>query len=509
MNGTRHRPLIALCASLLLPPAAWSQTTQPGATATGREVQPTSPPAAAAPTSPPARQPATPPTAEPNPEPQTPTSMPSMLPSVPVYGGSLCERAYLTGDWGGARQKLADNGVLFQFDFTQLIQGNAYGGKSTSNAFRYSGALEYKMTFDTARMKLWPGGLIVLKGETKIGDNINPKVGSLLAPNFQGLLPVPADPGMTTLSEFYVMQALSEQFVLLAGKIDATAVLDQNAFAANQRTQFMNTGLRINPVLFYGAPYTTMVAGAVWLPTKWLQVTTAVADNDPDGAATMTGFNTAFHGRDWLTASQEFDLTVKPFDKTGHQRFGWFWTSRDFPELGGDNRIQFPQTVGARLITWAVLPRWARVLRLGNTVYSISNPDTSPDTWGLYYNFDQFLLTEADDPNQGFGVFGRFGYGGQPNLFEEFYSLGVSGTGSIPTRDRDVWGLGYYFANISDHINPVFDLNSEQGVELFYNIEITPWLHITPDLQVIVNPGGGFQDRDPAVVYGIRAQMSF
>jgi porin len=252
-----------------------------------------------------------------------------------------------------------------------------------------------------------------------------------------------------------------------------------------------------------------MTAGAVYLPTKWLQIATLVNDNDPDGAATMTGFNTAFHGRNWLSVMQEYDFTIKPFGKTGHQRLGWFWTSRDFPELGGDGRIQFPQSVGPRLITWAVLPRWARVLRVGNTVYSISNPETSPDTWSLYYNFDQFLFTEADDPNQGLGIFGRFGYGGQPNLFEDFYSLGVSGTGSIPTRDRDVWGLGYYFANISDHINPVFDLNSEQGVELFYNIEVTPWLHITPDIQVIVNPGGGFGDRDPAIVYGIRAQMSF
>jgi porin len=447
-------------------------------------------------------------TTQPSSASQTPTSMPSVLPTVPVYGGDFWHRAYLTGDWWGARQALADNGVLFQFDFTQLIQGNVHGGKDTTNAFRYSGALEYKLTFDTARMKLWPGGLIVLKGETKIGDNINPKVGSLLAPNYQGLLPVPDEPGITTLSEFYIMQALSEQFVLMAGKIDATSLADQTAFASNQRTQFMNTGLRINPVLFYGAPYTSMAVGAVWLPTKWLQITTAVADNDPDGGAKMTGFNTAFHGRDWLTVLQEYDFTWKPFGQTGHQRFGWFWTSRDFPELGGDNRIQFPRVLGPRLIARQLLPRWARFLRLGNTVYSITNPETSADTWGLYYNFDQYLYTEPDDPNQGIGVFGRFGYGGQPNIFEEFYSLGVSGTGSVPTRDRDTWGIGYYFANISDHINPVFNLNSEQGVELFYNIEITPWLHITPDLQCIVNPGGGFGDRDPAIVYGIRAQMS-
>ncbi|HOW19306.1 MAG TPA: carbohydrate porin [Phycisphaerae bacterium] len=435
--------------------------------------------------------------------------MPSIIQTLPDYTGDLAHRKYLTGDWGGARTELANKGILFDLDVTQVLQGNAHGGRDTSNAFRYSGSVDYTLKLDTARMGLWPGGLFVFHGETKIGDNVNPKVGSLMAPNFQGLLPVPGDPGMTTLSEFFVTQALSEQFVLIAGKIDATQVIDQNAFASNQRTQFMNTGLRFNPTLFYGAPYTCLAAGAVWLPTKWLQVITAVADNDPDGAATMTGFNTAFHGRDWATVIQEFDLTIKPFDKNGHQRFGWFWTSRDFPELGGDGRIQFPQVVGRRLIARQFLPRWARILRLGSQVYSLSDFETSADTWGLFYNFDQMLFTEAEDPEQGVGIFGRFGYGGEPDLFRHFYSLGVSGKGSIPTRDRDTWGIGYYYADINDCINPVFGLNSEQGVETYYNIEITPWMHITPDLQIIVNPGGGFQNRDVAIVYGLRARINF
>jgi len=438
-----------------------------------------------------------------------PAAMPSIIQKLPDYSGDIWHRQYLTGDWGGARTELANKGILFDLDVTQLLQGNAHGGKDTNNAFRYSGSVDYTFKLDTARMGLWPGGLLTLHGETKIGDNINPKVGSLMPPNYQGLLPVPGDPGTTTLSEFYFMQALSEKFVLLAGKVDGTALGDQNAFASNHRTQFMNTALRINPVLFYATPYTTMGAGAIWLPTKWLQVVTAVTDNDADGAATMTGFNTTFHGRDWCTVLQEFDFTLKPFDKTGHQRLGWFWTNRDFPELGGDGRIQFPGVVGKRLIASRLLPRWLRLLRLGGQVYSLTDLETSADTWGLYYNFDQYLYTEPGDPKQGVGVFGRFGYGGEPNIFEQFYSLGVSGTGSIPTRDRDTWGIGYYLANINDNINPAFGLHSEQGVEAYYNIEVTPWMHVTPDLQVIVNPGGGFGDRDVAIVYGLRMQMTF
>jgi len=233
-----------------------------------------------------------------------------------------------------------------------------------------------------------------------------------------------------------------------------------------------------------------------------------VADNDPDGAATKTGFNTAFHGRHWYTVLQEFDVTWKPFEKVGHQRFGWFWTSRDFLELGGDGRIQFPRVVGPRLIPRGLLPRWARVLRFGGQVYGLTDLDRSADTWGFYYNFDQMLYTEAEDPEQGVGVFGRFGFGAEPNIFEQFYSFGLSGKGSIPTRDRDTWGIGYYLANINDDINPIFGLHSEQGVEVYYNFEVTPWCHVSPDLQVIVDPGGSSK-QDVSIVYGLRMQLSF
>ena len=46
------------------------------------------------------------------------------------------------------------------------------------------------------------------------------------------------------------------------------------------------------------------------------------------------------------------------------------------------------------------------------------------------------------------------------------------------------------------------------GFEAYYNIEVTPWLHITPDLQVIIDPAG-MDDVSTAVVAGVRMQMSF
>jgi porin len=333
-----------------------------------------------------------------------------------------------------------------------------------------------------------------------------------MAPNMDALLPVPDDSGITTLSEYYIMQALSEKLVLAAGKMDLMTG-DGNVFAHDERTQFLNAAFRVNPILFPAAPYTTMAAGVIFLPTKWLTITTFVNDNDPKGAATMTGFNTAFHGRDWYSVAQEFDFTWKPFGQTGHQRFGWFYTTRDFTLLDQDLRLQLPTTVAMRLVRPRLgsIPRPLRALgRATRLTQNLGDIDSNPDDWGLYYNFDQYLYTKPGDETQGFGVFGRFGWSnGNSNPIGQFYSLGLGGKGLVPERPKDTYGVGYYLVNLSNDLPPILNTSDEQGIEAYYNIEVTPWLHISPDLQVIVRPGGGFQDRDVAIVYGLRMQMNF
>ena len=79
--------------------------------------------------------------------------------------------------------------------------------------------------------------------------------------------------------------------------------------------------------------------------------------------------------------------------------------------------------------------------------------------------------------------------------------------GIIPERDNDTFGLGYYYMDMSDDLADFISVDTEQGIEFFYNIEVNPWLHVTPDLQYIIDPGGGAYD--DAIVFGIRAVMTF
>ena len=111
--------------------------------------------------------------------------------------------------------------------------------------------------------------------------------------------------------------------------------------------------------------------------------------------------------------------------------------------------------------------------------------------------------------DQGFGLFGRFGLtDGEVNPVQEFYSIGLGGKGMIPGRDNDSFGVGYYYLAISDKLPRVIERRTqdEQGVELYYNVAVTPWLHITPDLQVI-EPAR--ENVDTTVVAGVRMKIDF
>ena len=90
----------------------------------------------------------------------------------------------------------------------------------------------------------------------------------------------------------------------------------------------------------------------------------------------------------------------------------------------------------------------------------------------------------------------------------------------------DEFGAGYYYMDIN---SPKFTgplatrsfLGDEQGFEAYYNFAITPWIKLTPDIQVVrpaqkntFNSDGGIlniskKSVDTATVIGLRLQIVF
>ncbi|MGH7847018.1 MAG: carbohydrate porin [Candidatus Binatia bacterium] len=292
-------------------------------------------------------------------------------------------------------------------------------------------------------------------------------------------------------------QFLSEKFAVALGKLD-TSGGDANEFAHGRGDEkFMNLAFSLDPVALRTVPYSTLGMALVFLPVKDLIMTFSAIDTE--GVTTRAGFDTLF--KDGTTLTSEARLTVKPFGLTGHQLISFLWSNKDFTSLSQDRRTL-----------------------IGNALFGTTLKKES-GSWGFMYNFDQYFYQDKKDPTQGVGVFGRFGISdGKANPVAQFYSFGLGGKGLIPTREQDRYGIGYYYLKVSGELRDTFPalllkrvgLDHEQGVELFYNVAITPWLHLTPDLQFIdagrnkspiITAGG--KSIGTAVVSALRIKIDF
>ena len=398
------------------------------------------------------------------------------VPPPKDYSGDFWTRPALTGDWGGARNDLAKKGLTIDLSLTQTLQGNLGGGQKFT--WPYQGSTDLFINIDTGKMGLWPGGFIKIHAENRFG-NANRYTAALMPGNTDSLFPVPGE-DTATLSEVVYTQFLSPKFAVTMGKMQPR---DTNVFSHSETEQFMGMPFVFNPALATTLPMDFLGAGIVVFPTDWLTVTALVVDSE--GEANTSGFDTAFDGGTSVFNTWEFK--VEPCGLPGHQRLGWTWSDRSQVLLGQNPRLIL------RNILMGLPPMLQRRSR----------------DWSFLYDFDQYLYTVEDDPDRGIGVFGRFGLtDGKTNPIQHFYSIGVGGKGLIPGRANDTFGVGYYYVNLSSDLPRIIRnrTEDEQGVELYYNIAVTPWLHITPDLQIIdpVRSGLG-----TTTVFGVRMQMDF
>jgi porin len=126
-------------------------------------------------------------------------------------------------------------------------------------------------------------------------------------------------------------------------------------------------------------------------------------------------------------------------------------------------------------------------------------------------DFTHLLYETPDQDGKGLGIYLKTAIAdGNPNPIQGSVIAGLAGHGIIPGRPLDVFGLGYFYYNFSDDLqdatSPLVSFDDEQGLELFYNLAVTPWFRVSADLQWI-NPATGAND--DAVIGALRTQIIF
>lgn len=400
-----------------------------------------------------------------------PTGCDAMCDCPPESSCSLCR--------GYARMmgQLADNGITLQSNITQFYFGNTTGG--IEREFRYGGHGDYLFNADLGKLGIQEGLFLKIRAEHRFGETISGTTGSLFPPTLAADLPVP-DQEDLYITNFLLTQALSESFVVFAGKTD-TLDGDYNAFAHGRGVrQFSNSAFVANPIALRSVPYSTLGLGFAYLLDGKPLLSCSLL-NAVDTTRTI-GISDLFEEGVVMTA--ELILPTNFLDKPGQQLFAATYNTRTFVSLDQDPRIILPNVPVER----------------------------TDGSWSLYWNMHQYLVSDRSNPAIGWGVFARAGIADEDtNPIRSFLSAGLGGNSPLRGRSQDSFGIGYYFAESSDEIGPILTtvlgpINDGHGVETFYNVAVTEHVTITPDVQVIVPAR---ENIDTALVAGVRMNIAF
>ncbi len=399
--------------------------------------------------------------------------------SAPSFCESLLTQPTLMGDWCGNRTSLTDCGITFGLSTTQYYQGVASGG--LDEQFEHGGRNDYFINLDGEKVGLWKGLFITLHGETRYGESANSLTGAMMPVNLMLALPQPSGT-VSALSGVKFTQFLSEDMLVYAGKINTFDDFKQPITGAGGLTGFHNTAMMFNPVFARTVPYSTFGAGFALLQN--MEPVFAAAVFDTNNTPTVSGFDTFFDNG--ATIFAQVNLQTSFFDRPGHQGISGTHSSGTYRDISPT--AYFDPTAGLVLV---------------------GTPQTGSSC--LAYNFDQALYVSPDDPKRKWGVFGNLGIADDnPSPIQWFASAGISGASPVESRKADTFGVGYYYLGVSDQLKDLapllLPLQNEQGAELYYNIQVTPWCQITPDLQVI----SPFRERaDSSLLAGVRAKIEF
>jgi porin len=445
------------------------------------------------------------------------TAMPLHAMPYPVpetWGGELASRPRLTGDWGGVRDEMAKNGVVLDLDVYWMPQTITSGGKNDGSGGGWGNAI-LTLNVDTQKAGLWADGFFKIQTVTSFGHSIIQDTGAIVPANLAWILPT-IEPD-TGLQEFTYTHFFSPSFAVYLGKINSIAPTD--VLHGDYTTGFLYTGLNF-PLVAAMVPLSAYGAGTLYLPSH--EVTLAAMVLDPDGTIMSNNLDDAFQNGVMVLARA--DLKVNLFGLPGHQNLTFAWSNKDRTSL-----IQDPANIARQLLD----ARFPRLGDPGPILIEIFDklglpPTAQPlnvedETWAAVYSFEQFLWQPAGDHKRGIGTFFSAGVSdGKANPIKYSYSLGLVGKGVVPDRPHDDFGIAWARTEFSDNFVPYLrdrldlGLDHEDAIELYYNASVTPWLSITPSLQIIapglnkaLDSSGDFKDLDTTYIAGVRVGIRF
>ena len=368
------------------------------------------------------------------------------------------------GAWDQMRPWLRNHGITLGVVYSTEVFSNVKGGRSTRNATKVLGNLDMTLALDTEQLGLWQGGTLLLYGQNLSGqtNGLNPKVG----PSFVNISDLNAPEAFIQMSSYvYTHEFLDGRMSVSVGKHDTGDYF----LVSDVSAAFQNGGE--NPPNLPMPTFPNPTLGFVLFldPLDWLSFAAGVYGGSPDGES---------FGDGGLLSGDTFSIYQFILRPTLRGHIGSY-----------------------RAGAWLLTQDTAEVSLTADPL------QTYDHNFGFYLLFDQEVYQEAaTSVPQGLEVFFSLSWvPSDRNRANLETDVGFIYTGLLPHRPYDKLGGNVENIEVTHRLRAA-GLKRETILELFYRLQLTPWLSVQPDVQYYVDPGGRGNN---ALVLGLRTVVVF
>jgi porin len=395
---------------------------------------------------------------------------------------------YLTGNWGGGRDRLYDTGVHVGLNYTAEPAALVSGGFD-EGSYTYLHNINFELKADLEKLAGWKNTTFLAKISSRNGGNLSELY----------VAPGDADNGRyhygeyfnksqevyggqtTKLVNFQITTQINDWISIDAGRL----VMNDYFLRSEVYCDFMSNST-------CGAPkgiFTPYALSAYPDATMGMHTDIKIIEDLHLQAALFDGGWTRqdSHGFDWelglngIATTAELQYTLNPGAVYGEKRIikaGVNHHTGDF-----DNFLTGGITSGST--TWYILA-------------------------------DIGVYSEGEGTQQGLSLFASYVYNPDEEIagLTHFYNIGMVYKGLIPGRDRDKLGVNFVYAKHSPYNtythNAISGLirGNESILEIDYNYYTSYGIQLMPDLQYIKHPNGSL-DIDNALVLGLKFNVNF
>ncbi len=411
---------------------------------------------------------------------------------------------WMTGDWGGERTKLIEQGIDIKADYVGEMGYNAHGGYNNDKTGRYSDQFGLGVALDLQKLWGWDNTQAKIQLTNRNGQNIsNDRIGDPRAGTLSSSQEVYGRGHMVRLTQFWI------QHQMFDNKLDVKLGYfgegeDFNTFPCDfQNLSFCGSQVGNYVNTWYNWPVSQAAIRVKYNITPELYAQIGAYNQNPSQLEHGNGFKLSGSGTKGTVIPVELVWSPKVNNLPGEYRVGYYKSAADAPDVRED-------------------------VNGGDAVLSGADFRTRSSKKGYWFVAQQQLTTHNGDASRGLNIAANATFHDkETNLVDNYQSLMLVYKGPFDARPKDDVGIGaarlhvnndvkrnselLNAANgVSDYDNPLYTpiRETEYNFELNYGFHVTNWLTVRPNLQYVVQPGG-VDKVDNALVAGLKIQSTF